>query len=107
MFNDPSGLILIEAPSRADHRGLLGVAKTLGTNKAETAMRFYTTPHPYDGGIDLHTRTLYVCILDQAGATLLHRNMKATPEALLKTIAPYHAQIVIAAEWMCTWDLAC
>jgi transposase len=46
---------------------------------------------------------MYVCILDQAGETLLHRNMQATPEALLKAIAPYRDQIVMAAECMFTW----
>ena len=46
---------------------------------------------------------MYVCILDQAGETLLHRNMPATPEALLKAIAPYRDQIVLAAECMFTW----
>jgi len=44
-----------------------------------------------------------LCILDQAGETRLHRNMQATPEALLKAIAPYRGQIVLAAEWMFTW----
>src|SRR5438105_10145844 len=66
-------------------------------------MRFYTTQHPFYCGIDLHARTMYVCILNQAGETLLHRNMQATPEALLKAIAPYHDQIVLAAECMFTW----
>ena len=66
-------------------------------------MRFYTTQHPFYCGIDLHARTMYVCILDQAGETLVHRNMTATPEALLKTIAPYREQIVLAAECMFTW----
>ena len=46
---------------------------------------------------------MYVCILDQAGETLVHRNMTATPEALLKAIAPYRDQIVLAAECMFTW----
>jgi transposase len=46
---------------------------------------------------------MYVCILDQAGETLVHRNMTATPEALLKAIAPYREQIVLAAECMFTW----
>ena len=27
-------------------------------------MRFYTKQHKYYCGIDLHTRTMYVCILD-------------------------------------------
>src|SRR4029077_10600359 len=66
-------------------------------------MRFYTKQHPFYCGIDLHARTMYVCILDQAGETLVHRNMTATPEALLKAIAPYREQIVLAAECMFTW----
>jgi transposase len=66
-------------------------------------MRFYTKQHPFYCGIDLHARTMYLCILDQAGETLVHRNMTATPEALLKTIAPYREQIVLAAECMFTW----
>lgn len=44
-----------------------------------------------------------VCLLDQAGATLLHRHRTATPEALRKAIAPYRAQIVVAAECMVPW----
>ena len=31
-------------------------------------MKFYTTQHPYYCGIDLHARSLYVCILDANGA---------------------------------------
>jgi transposase len=44
-----------------------------------------------------------LCILDQAGATLLHRHMPATPEALLKAIAPSRAQMVLAAAGMFPW----
>jgi hypothetical protein len=33
-------------------------------------MRLYTKQHPYCCGIDLHTRTMCVCILDQAGEPL-------------------------------------
>ena len=42
-------------------------------------MRFYTTQHPFYCGIDLHARTMYVCILDQDGEILVHRNMKTAP----------------------------
>jgi hypothetical protein len=66
-------------------------------------MRFYTQQHPLYCGIDLHARTMYLCILDQAGETLLHRSMQTTPEALLKAIAPYQGQIVLAAAWMFPW----
>jgi hypothetical protein len=100
---ESSSLILIEAPSLADHPGLLSVAKTLVPNKEETSRRFYTKQHPYYCGIDLHTRTMYVGILNQAGETLLHRHMQATPDARLKAIAPYRDRIVMAAECMFTW----
>ena len=66
-------------------------------------MRFYTQPHPFYCGIDLHTRTMYVCILDQSGEVLVHRHMKTTPEAFLQAIAPYRQGIVVAAECMFTW----
>jgi len=63
----------------------------------------YNTQHPFYCGIDLHARAMYVCILNQAGETLLHRNMKTTPEAFLKAIAPYRPDIVVAVECMFTW----
>jgi transposase len=66
-------------------------------------MRFYNTQHPFYCGIDLHARAMYVCILNQAGETLLHRNMQTTPEAFLNVIAPYRPDIVVAVECMFTW----
>jgi transposase len=66
-------------------------------------MRFYTTHHPLYGGIDLHARTMHVCILSQDGEVVLHRNMKAAPEPFLKAIAPYRDDIVVAVECIFTW----
>ena len=65
-------------------------------------MRFYTKQHQFYCGIDLHARTMYVCILSQGGEIVLHRNMPSRPEALLKAIAPYRDDIVIAVEWIFT-----
>jgi len=66
-------------------------------------MRFYTGQHRHYCGIDLHVKTMYVCILDATGAVLVHRNMKATPEAFLETVASYRDDLVVAAECMFTW----
>jgi transposase len=46
---------------------------------------------------------MYVCILNQAGDILVHQNMKTSPDALLRTIAPYRDDIVVAVECMFTW----
>jgi hypothetical protein len=43
-------------------------------------MIFYTKQHPYYCGIDLHARTMYVCIIDQTGKTLVHRNLRASAD---------------------------
>ena len=37
-----------------------------------------------------------VCILDQSGEILVHRNMQTTPEAFLQASAPYRQGIVVA-----------
>jgi transposase len=66
-------------------------------------MRFYTTQHPFYCGIDLHARSMYVCILNQDSEIMLHRNMKASPETFLKAIAPYRDEIVVAVECIFTW----
>ena len=47
-------------------------------------MRFYTKPHKFYCGIDLHARSMYLCVLNQEGEILLHQNMKAGPEPFLK-----------------------
>jgi transposase len=46
---------------------------------------------------------MYVCLLDQAGTILVHKNVPATPEAFLRVIAPYRDDVVVAVECMFTW----
>ncbi len=66
-------------------------------------MRFYNRQHRHYCGIDLHVKTMYVCILDATGQVLVHRNVQSTPEAVLGIIAPYREDLVVAAECMFTW----
>ena len=66
-------------------------------------MRFYNRQHRHYCGIDLHVKTMYVCILDTAGQVLVHRNVASTPDAFLETIAPFRDDLVVAAECMFTW----
>jgi transposase len=46
---------------------------------------------------------MYVCILNQDGEIMLHRNMKASPEPFLKAITPYREEMVVAVECIFTW----
>ena len=49
---------------------------------------------------------MYMCILNQDGDIVVHRNMKAGPEAFLQVMAPSRENLVVAVEGLFTWDLA-
>lgn len=66
-------------------------------------MRFYTQQHQLYCGIDLHARTMDLCILNRDGEILVHRNMKTSPDTFLTAIAPYREDLVVCVECICTW----
>jgi transposase len=66
-------------------------------------MRFYTETHRHNCGIDLHAKTMYICILDREGQVLLHKNLKSRPEAFLEAVAPYRDDLAVAVECIFTW----
>jgi hypothetical protein len=66
-------------------------------------MRFYTKQHQMYCGIDLHARTMYVCILSQAGEIMVHQHCTAHPETFLQVIAPYRDDVVVAVACILTW----
>lgn len=51
-------------------------------------MNYYTKQHQYYCGIDLHTRTMYLCIVNHAGEILVHKNAPAGPDHFLAAIQP-------------------
>jgi transposase len=66
-------------------------------------MRFSTQQHKFYCGIDLHARSMYLCVLNQDGEVLLHRDMKAAPGPFLQAIAPYREDVVVCVECLFTW----
>src|SRR5215510_3127772 len=46
---------------------------------------------------------MYLCILNQDGEILVHRNMPAGPEPFLKAVAPYRADLVVCVECIFPW----
>src|SRR5215831_11129712 len=66
-------------------------------------MRFYTRQHRHYCGVDLHARSMYVCILDAEGAVLASKDIAAAPEPFLELIAPYREDLAVAVECMFTW----
>ena len=58
-------------------------------------MRFYDQQHEFYCGVDLHTRKMYLCVLDREGNKQLHRNMRAKPEDFLQAIKPFRDGLVV------------
>ena len=66
-------------------------------------MNFYTSTHPYYCGIDLHTRLLYVCIIDNENNILVHEKIDDSPDKLLALLKPYLGNVVVGVECMHCW----
>ena len=66
-------------------------------------MQFYTKNHKHYCGIDLHTKMMYVCILNSLGEIVLHKNIPTNPAKFLKIIAPFQEDLVIGVECMFSW----
>ena len=66
-------------------------------------MNFYPHEHKHYCGIDLHARSLYVCVTDGHGEILRHKECPANPSSLLKIITPYLDDLVIGVECMHCW----
>lgn len=66
-------------------------------------MRFYNTPHKHYCGVDLHARSLYLCIINREGVVLLHRSLPCDPQRFLLAIAPFREDLVVAVECVYSW----
>ena len=66
-------------------------------------MRFYSKQHKYYCGVDIHAKTMYLCIIDQEARIIKQKNIKSNPAAFMKAIEKYRDDIVVSAECMFTW----
>ena len=66
-------------------------------------MKFYTKQHQHYCGIDLHTKKMYVCIINQEGKIVLHKNIDTNPDMFLRIIQPFKEDVIVGVECMFTW----
>jgi hypothetical protein len=65
--------------------------------------RYYNQHHEYYCGVDLHARSLFVCVVDPRGRTQLSKNLPASPQAFLEAVAPFRGDVVVGVECMFAW----
>jgi transposase len=69
-------------------------------------MKYYKTATKYNCGIDLHTRQMYICVMDLDGNILVHRNIRNNDFGFfLKLIEPYKDDLTVTCEscFVCFW----
>ena len=66
-------------------------------------MKYYTGQHQYYCGVDLHARTMYLCIVNQADEILYHREIPTKADLFLEKLAPYREDVVVSVECIFTW----
>jgi transposase len=66
-------------------------------------MRFYDQQHRFYAGIDLHARTMHLCILDATGTVVRDVNLPCRPDAFLSAVAPFRQDLIVGAECMFGW----
>ena len=66
-------------------------------------MRFYQGQHRFYCGIDLHARSMHVCVIDHAGNLVFDKKLASRPEVLLRALEPFRDGLVIGVECMFAW----
>jgi transposase len=66
-------------------------------------MRFYQGQHRFYCGIDLHARSMHVCVLDHDGNIVFDKNLASRPEVLERALKPFRDGLVIGVECMFAW----
>jgi len=67
-------------------------------------MQFYTQQRQFYCGIDLHATCMFVCVLDDRGNILLHKNFLCKDANLfLQAIEPYKQGLVVGCESTFNW----
>ena len=67
-------------------------------------MKYYKTNTEFNCGIDLHTKQMYICIMDREGTILVHKNIKGNDFSFfLKLVAPYRHNLTVVCECCYNW----
>lgn len=67
-------------------------------------MNYYISTTEYNCGIDLHSRQMYVCVMDKQGNKLVHKNIRNNDfNHFLKIVADYRHDMTVVCESTFNW----
>ena len=67
-------------------------------------MKFYRTTTEYNCGVDLHSRQMYMCLMDREGNKLVHTNVVGNDfDYFLSRVQPYRGDLTVCCECTFNW----
>lgn len=67
-------------------------------------MNLYQTGTEFNCGVDLHSKSMYVCVMDREGNKLVHENVKIGEAGKFKEmLSPYKNDLTVACESTFNW----
>ena len=67
-------------------------------------MKFYESTTEYNCGIDLHSRQMYMCVMDRQGHKLVHSNITGNDFGyFLERVKPYRDDLTVVCECTFNW----
>jgi transposase len=80
----------------------------IDTGKGENTVKLHQTQTEFNCGIDLHARSMYICVMDREGNKLVHRNVRDNDfDHFLKLVEPYRDDLTVACECTFNWYWLC
>ena len=65
---------------------------------------YHQTTTEYSCGVDLHSRQMYICVMDREGKVQVHRNVRGNDfEYFLKLVEPYKESLTVCCECTFNW----
>ena len=65
---------------------------------------YYQTTTEYSCGVDLHSRQMYICVMDKNGEVQVHRNVRGNDfDYFLKLVEPYKDSLTVCCECTFNW----
>ena len=65
---------------------------------------YYQVKTEYSCGVDLHSRQMYICVMDKDGKVLVHRNVRGNDfEYFLKLVEPFKHSLTVCCECTFNW----
>jgi len=67
-------------------------------------MKLHQTQTEFNCGIDLHAKSMYICVMNREGKILVHRNIRHNDFAyFLELVEPYRHDLTVACECTFNW----